>query len=86
MADLDAVEVFALNIRDMLLAQRAEYPGANAITVVEQVLAKVDALRGTLLPADVELAEVSIELCDARPSMVEADLGYWLRRVGSTRG
>ncbi|MCE3272564.1 MAG: hypothetical protein K0S57_2961 [Ramlibacter sp.] len=32
---------------------------------------------------DVALAEVSIELCDGRPSMVEADLGYWLRRVGS---
>jgi hypothetical protein len=31
---------------------------------------------------DVELAEVTIELCDARPSMVEADLGYWLRTVG----
>ena len=28
-------------------------------------------------------AEVTIELCDGRPSMVEADLGYWLRRVGS---
>ena len=32
---------------------------------------------------DVALAEVSIELCDGRPSMVEADLRYWLRRVGS---
>ena len=33
----------------------AKRPGANAITVVEQVLAKTDALRGTLLPADVDL-------------------------------
>ncbi len=33
----------------------AKRPGANAITVVEHVLAKLDALRGTLLPADVEL-------------------------------
>ena len=32
---------------------------------------------------DVELAEATIELCDARPSMVEADLAYWLRRVRS---
>ena len=32
---------------------------------------------------DVALAELSIELCDGRPSMVEADLGYWLRTVGS---
>lgn len=32
---------------------------------------------------DVELAEATIELCDGRPSMVEADLRYWLRRVGS---
>ncbi|MDB5753515.1 MAG: hypothetical protein JWP65_3936 [Ramlibacter sp.] len=29
-----------------------------------------------------ELAEVTIELCDGRPSMVEADLGYWLGTVG----
>ena len=33
----------------------AKRPGANAITVVEQVLAKVDTLRGTLLPAEVEI-------------------------------
>ena len=32
---------------------------------------------------DVALAEMSIELCDGRPSMVEADLSYWLRRVKS---
>jgi multidrug efflux pump subunit AcrB len=34
----------------------AKRPGANAITVVERVLAQVNALRGTLLPADVEVA------------------------------
>ena len=33
----------------------AKRPGANAITVVEQILTKVEALRGTLLPADVGL-------------------------------
>lgn len=32
---------------------------------------------------DVALAEVTIELCDGRPSMVEADLRYWLRTVRS---
>ncbi len=34
----------------------AKRPGANAIKVVEDVLAKVDSLRGRLLPADVEVA------------------------------
>ncbi len=34
----------------------AKRPGANAIDVVNTVLSKVDALRGTLLPADVGLA------------------------------
>jgi multidrug efflux pump subunit AcrB len=34
----------------------AKRPGANAIDVVNQALAKVDALRGTLLPADVDVA------------------------------
>ena len=33
----------------------AKRPGANATTVVEAVLAKVGALRGTLLPADVAI-------------------------------
>ena len=33
----------------------AKRPGANAIDVVNAVLAKVDTLKGTLLPADVEL-------------------------------
>ncbi len=34
----------------------AKRPGANAIDVVNTVLAKVDSLRGTLLPADVGLS------------------------------
>ena len=33
----------------------AKRPGANAVTVVNAVLAQVDTLRGTLLPADVEV-------------------------------
>ncbi|GAB1490039.1 efflux RND transporter permease subunit [Opitutaceae bacterium] len=33
----------------------AKRPGANAIAVVNEVLAKVDTLRGTLLPADVAI-------------------------------
>ncbi|MCF3652505.1 efflux RND transporter permease subunit [Synoicihabitans lomoniglobus] len=33
----------------------AKRPGANAIDVVEDILTKIDTLRGTLLPADVEL-------------------------------
>ena len=31
----------------------------------------------------VQMAEMSIELCDGRPSMVEADLRYWINRVQS---
>lgn len=31
---------------------------------------------------DVEFTMASIELCDGRPSMVEANLDYWLHRVG----
>ena len=34
----------------------AKRPGANAIDVVKDVLAKVDTLRGTLLPADVDVS------------------------------
>ncbi|MGI0038002.1 MAG: hypothetical protein ACRD99_06565 [Nitrososphaera sp.] len=34
-------------------------------------------------PATVRMADVSIELCDGRPSMVQEDLEYWLGTVGS---
>ncbi len=32
-------------------------------------------------PADVRMVEVSMELCDGRPSYVEKDLDYWLDTV-----
>ena len=34
----------------------AKRPGANAVAVVQAVLAKVDALKGTLIPADIEVS------------------------------
>lgn len=36
-----------------------------------------------LTPNQWQLVEVSIELCDGTPSMVEADLDYWLHTVGA---
>ncbi len=33
-------------------------------------------------PETVEAVDLSIELCDGRPSMVEADLDYWIETVG----
>jgi len=33
-------------------------------------------------PFDIEIAEVTIELCDGTPSLVEADLDYWIDTVG----
>ena len=33
-------------------------------------------------PEDIEMAEVTIEVCSGRPSDVEADLDYWLNDVG----
>jgi hypothetical protein len=33
-------------------------------------------------PVDIEMAEMTIELCDGTPPMVEADLDYWLGTVG----
>lgn len=33
-------------------------------------------------PGSVELADITIELCDGRPSMVEADLDMWIGTVG----
>lgn len=34
-------------------------------------------------PAEVQPADAAIELCDGRPSMVEADLDYWIDTVGT---
>ncbi len=34
----------------------AKRPGANAISVVQEVLAKVDGLKGSLIPADIEVS------------------------------
>lgn len=36
-----------------------------------------------LVPHTVDAPDLSIELCDGRPSMVEADLSHWLALVGS---
>lgn len=36
-----------------------------------------------LEPDSVRMAEVSIELCDGRPSLIEEDLEYWIETVGS---
>ncbi len=33
-------------------------------------------------PIDIDMAEITIELCDGTPSMVEADMEYWLNTVG----
>lgn len=34
-----------------------------------------------MVPATVEAVDMSIEVCDGRPSMVEDDLDYWLNTV-----
>jgi len=33
-------------------------------------------------PEDIHMAEITIELCDGTPSMVEENLDYWLQSVG----
>ena len=37
--------------------------------------------RWHLRPSSVHIADVAIELCDGRPSLIEADLIYWLVSV-----
>jgi multidrug efflux pump subunit AcrB len=44
------------NLEPAVTLSVAKRPGSNAIDVVNQVLAKVDTLRGTLLPADVSIS------------------------------
>ncbi|MGD2135255.1 MAG: hypothetical protein PVF27_03800 [Gemmatimonadales bacterium] len=35
-----------------------------------------------MIPETVEIADFTIELCDGQPSLVEADLDYWIDTVG----
>ena len=35
-----------------------------------------------LAPGTVEVPDFAVEVCDGRPSMVEADLAYWLDTLG----
>jgi len=35
-----------------------------------------------MIPETIALADFTIELCDGRPSLVEADLAYWVDTVG----
>jgi hypothetical protein len=37
--------------------------------------------RWHLDPQSVHVADIAIELCDGRPSLIEADLNYWLASV-----
>ncbi len=43
------------NIMPAVTLSLAKRPGANAIDVVNEVLAKVDALKGSLIPSDIEV-------------------------------
>ncbi len=37
--------------------------------------------RWHLQPSSVQVADTAIELCDGRPSLIEADLAYWFASV-----
>jgi pimeloyl-ACP methyl ester carboxylesterase len=63
------------------------YEGKNSMHVVGK-LARGDGGFNSpwpwhLEPDSVGMAEVSIELCDGRPSLIEEDLEYWIETVGS---
>ena len=62
----------------------AKRPGANAIDVVNAVLTKVDGVRGTLLPADVEVGANYgriLQLYGVHKARIEAQKkGYTVRR------
>jgi len=71
-------------------------PTIEAVLALERGESQAKIPSGRLLPGqvpynapwswhidseDIHMAEVTIELCDGRPSMVEADLEYWLMTV-----
>lgn len=81
-------ESFTVSVVDEAVIAEAErrIREENGVGIVIGTLARGDGgfnqpWSWHLLPMTVQIADFSIELCDGRPSMVEADLDYWVDTV-----
>lgn len=86
--EVESGEQFRIMLRDEAQIAEAEaLVGASAQKIVNGALLPGDGGFNApwswhMDPENVELADLTIELCDGRPSMVEADLDMWLGTVG----
>lgn len=84
-----AGETFRIRLTDRGVIDQADgLIGRGSVMIVLGSLAAGDGGFNApwswhLDPNTVEFAEGAIELCDACPSLIEADLDYWLNTVGN---
>ncbi len=81
-------ESFTVSILDEAVISEAErrIQEEDGVGIVIGTLVRGDGGFNTpwswhLLPNTVQVADMSIEVCDGRPSMVEADVDYWVDTV-----
>lgn len=81
-------EEFRVRIDNALLATKARrmMVGAEDDQIITANLARGDGGFNTgygwhMVPSSVSFADVTIELCDGRPSDVQADIDYWVDTV-----
>ena len=82
-------EDFRVRIDNALLATKARrmMVGAEDDQIINAELARGDGGFNTgygwhMKPSTVTFADMTIELCDGRPSDVQADIDYWVDTVG----
>ena len=81
-------ESFTVSILDAAIISEAErrMQEEDGVGIVMGTLARGDGgfnlpWSWHMLPNTVQVVDFSIELCDGRPSMVEADVDYWVDTV-----
>ena len=85
--DVSGEEFSALVTEESQIADLTARMNAGSPGVVSGVLARGDGGFNAPWgwhwePETVEVADLAVELCDGRPSMVDEDLDYWIDTVG----
>lgn len=81
-------ETFDVLIHDpQRIAEAQSLVGEGHVKIINGRLARGDGGFNApwswhMVPASIEFADVTIEVCDGRPSDVEADVDYWVDTVG----
>ena len=96
--DIEPTAVFTVEVSGEQFKVKAEGEAAIAALEARRVSGQTGVISGKLVrgdggfnaqwgwhlePESVHAPDMAIELCDGRPSMVQADIDYWLASVKS---